>query len=73
MNWTERADSLLKEHLEYHDVLFELIDKQGNMLNLSNVEAFHKFYHAVGFHFYKHAINDIVNGAITVDGKKVSL
>lgn len=51
-SWEDRANRLLEDHWKYHAILL-------NVVCIEAQEELKAWYKAVGFHFYKHAIEDI--------------
>ena len=64
MNWQERAKELSEAHWEYHLIINDLtyMRKDDNHC----LSGFHSWYKAIFQHGYKHAIEDIQQGKITV-------
>jgi len=57
--WEDRANQLLKDHWEYHKILLAVVDSEFEYKEIETL------YKAIGFHFYKHAVEDI--GALKDD------
>ena len=66
MNWQERAKELSCDHWDYHDVILPVFLSNSLKNSKIEMEKWGKWYREIFQHGYKHAIEDIQQGKITV-------
>ena len=71
MDWKKRAKELVDAHWEYHDVLIPIFLTDPQKYYEAK-KYWGKWYKAIGIHFYKHAVEDVEAGVISVDTTKLS-
>jgi len=62
MIWKERAKKLLDDHWKYHEILIPIVATATS----KDIEQLGEWYKQIGFHFYKHAIEDISDGVLDI-------
>ena len=65
-NWEERAKQLVEDHWAYHDILIPIFLQEDPKRFYQAKRLWGKWYKAIGLHFYKHAIEDIKEGIISI-------
>ena len=66
MDWKERAKQLVEEHWAYHDILIPIFLQEDPKKFYQAKRLWGEWYKAIGLHFYKHAIEDIKEGIISI-------
>ena len=66
MDWKERAKQLVEEHWAYHDILIPIFLQEDPKKFYQAKKLWGEWYKAIGLHFYKHAIEDIKEGIISI-------
>lgn len=70
MDWKERAEELVDQHWNYHDVIIPIFMEDNASRYHKNHQAsqiWGNWYKEIGKHFYKHAIADLKAGIIEIE------
>ena len=62
MDWTDRMEELIHDHIEYQKIVFNVCDVPN-----PKYTALILWYDAIAKHFYCHALEDIKTGKINID------